>query len=843
MGYGTSVDVYAFGLCVLEMVTGRTPYCECNSVVAIYKRVLAGTLPENIRVLEYGWPEAFAFVLRCLTPLGEGTSASATVGSPVDASNADGGNPPMEGEGSVSRCDDAGGDVNQEEEGEDREEEEEGSAGTVSGSAASVQHGTASLSSCDGVAGAATLSSLFSVSMGEAARVPAAQPSAVSETAAMSGLARAAKPSKQRHASFPGPASRIRRSTAAELLLDPFLIACEDDSRTTTEHVRRLSEQQGFFCINSHDDPHRATQPQALQLGAELLASAQAAAALSFSAKREVAAPAATATAAVAELSSQLPAAEQVASNLLRAEGADREQLEQPSGPYGNEGAEAPSKVFGLEQRHEREGTREVQGVALSDSHTHTLRHTGSRRQRDLQHDSQPQKTPESQPRPPLPGGLVQGSDVSLASLADEVRSLRYLVAHSFSMLEWLVAQAPGGAQFLGEHAGVMRGAGAKQLHRPREQLRQMQDANARLAGLGGAGGGRARSNSDASLVTTSVGARMGNNSQGSSGSNGSRRVHGSSGGALIVEADGRTPFQRTGVRVTKGKSVKFAPHTEESWDAGTRSVQQVVVEAASASSGVPTISLAGINGGPPVAPPVLLSSPDSVDGAAAVEALIALLHQPRALEPESSEVFTDGAPGGGNDGGPVARASFNSALPRLHAHQEEQLRAALVARCALADARDQRNVLDAELAAARTAGESKQSAAATEFERSLSDITKSLEAIALKRRERGVADCAAAENGGGGEGEGAEECGSAPGTDARGSGRRERAEEELYTRKRELLLSRRADEERAAVDALAAACSAHAVGVAHCVSLEHEALATFNTRIAALKGERERES
>ena len=63
-GYSTSVDIYAFGLCLLEMVVGKTPYCECSNVVQIYKNVLSGILPENARVLEAGWPEAYAFLLR-----------------------------------------------------------------------------------------------------------------------------------------------------------------------------------------------------------------------------------------------------------------------------------------------------------------------------------------------------------------------------------------------------------------------------------------------------------------------------------------------------------------------------------------------------------------------------------------------------------------------------------------------------------------------------------------------------------------------------------------------------------------------------------------------------------
>jgi WNK lysine deficient protein kinase len=67
-GYSTSVDIYAFGLCLLEMVTGKTPYIECTTVIQIYKNVLAGILPENTRVLEHGWPEAYRFLLRCLLP-------------------------------------------------------------------------------------------------------------------------------------------------------------------------------------------------------------------------------------------------------------------------------------------------------------------------------------------------------------------------------------------------------------------------------------------------------------------------------------------------------------------------------------------------------------------------------------------------------------------------------------------------------------------------------------------------------------------------------------------------------------------------------------------------------
>lgn len=37
--YDESVDVYAFGMCLLEMVTGEYPYCECQFPAQIYRKV------------------------------------------------------------------------------------------------------------------------------------------------------------------------------------------------------------------------------------------------------------------------------------------------------------------------------------------------------------------------------------------------------------------------------------------------------------------------------------------------------------------------------------------------------------------------------------------------------------------------------------------------------------------------------------------------------------------------------------------------------------------------------------------------------------------------------------
>lgn len=45
-GYNEKVDVYAFGMCLLEMVTGEYPYSECKNPPQVYKKVMNGIKPE-----------------------------------------------------------------------------------------------------------------------------------------------------------------------------------------------------------------------------------------------------------------------------------------------------------------------------------------------------------------------------------------------------------------------------------------------------------------------------------------------------------------------------------------------------------------------------------------------------------------------------------------------------------------------------------------------------------------------------------------------------------------------------------------------------------------------------
>lgn len=39
--YNELVDIYSFGMCVLEMVTFEYPYSECNHPAQIYKKVVS----------------------------------------------------------------------------------------------------------------------------------------------------------------------------------------------------------------------------------------------------------------------------------------------------------------------------------------------------------------------------------------------------------------------------------------------------------------------------------------------------------------------------------------------------------------------------------------------------------------------------------------------------------------------------------------------------------------------------------------------------------------------------------------------------------------------------------
>ncbi|XP_050371339.1 probable serine/threonine-protein kinase WNK4 [Argentina anserina] len=62
--YNELVDVYSFGMCVLEMLTSEYPYGECINPAQIYKKVTSGKLPAAFyRIQDF---EAQRFVGKCL---------------------------------------------------------------------------------------------------------------------------------------------------------------------------------------------------------------------------------------------------------------------------------------------------------------------------------------------------------------------------------------------------------------------------------------------------------------------------------------------------------------------------------------------------------------------------------------------------------------------------------------------------------------------------------------------------------------------------------------------------------------------------------------------------------
>lgn len=62
--YGPSCDIYSFGMCVLEMVTLKTPYQECTNPLQIYKKVINGIKCEAFENLPEG--ELKSFIEKCI---------------------------------------------------------------------------------------------------------------------------------------------------------------------------------------------------------------------------------------------------------------------------------------------------------------------------------------------------------------------------------------------------------------------------------------------------------------------------------------------------------------------------------------------------------------------------------------------------------------------------------------------------------------------------------------------------------------------------------------------------------------------------------------------------------
>ncbi|KAL9257263.1 Serine/threonine-protein kinase WNK1-like protein [Drosera capensis] len=88
--YNQFVDIYAFGMCVLEMITSEYPYSECNHPAQIYKKVISGKKPDALYKVKD--PEVREFIEKCLADAPARLSAKELLCDPflqIDKSGSD----------------------------------------------------------------------------------------------------------------------------------------------------------------------------------------------------------------------------------------------------------------------------------------------------------------------------------------------------------------------------------------------------------------------------------------------------------------------------------------------------------------------------------------------------------------------------------------------------------------------------------------------------------------------------------------------------------------------------------------------------------------------------------
>ncbi|QCE14398.1 probable serine/threonine-protein kinase WNK3 isoform X2 [Vigna unguiculata] len=71
--YNELVDIYAFGMCLLELVTVEYPYVECANAAQIYKKVTSGIKPASLAKVTD--PDVKAFIEKCIANVSERLSA------------------------------------------------------------------------------------------------------------------------------------------------------------------------------------------------------------------------------------------------------------------------------------------------------------------------------------------------------------------------------------------------------------------------------------------------------------------------------------------------------------------------------------------------------------------------------------------------------------------------------------------------------------------------------------------------------------------------------------------------------------------------------------------------
>ncbi|KAL7158946.1 hypothetical protein ABFS83_02G177500 [Erythranthe nasuta] len=78
--YNELVDIYSFGLCLLEMVTLDYPYSECKNPAQIFRKVTSGIKPASLD--KVASLEVKAFIEKCLVPASQRLSAKQLLKDP-----------------------------------------------------------------------------------------------------------------------------------------------------------------------------------------------------------------------------------------------------------------------------------------------------------------------------------------------------------------------------------------------------------------------------------------------------------------------------------------------------------------------------------------------------------------------------------------------------------------------------------------------------------------------------------------------------------------------------------------------------------------------------------------
>ncbi|XP_057804256.1 probable serine/threonine-protein kinase WNK3 isoform X1 [Salvia miltiorrhiza] len=85
--YNELVDIYAFGMCLLELVTLEYPYIECANAAQIYKKVTAGIKPASL--VKVKDPDVRIFIEKCIAKVSDRMSAKQLLMDPFLLSDDD----------------------------------------------------------------------------------------------------------------------------------------------------------------------------------------------------------------------------------------------------------------------------------------------------------------------------------------------------------------------------------------------------------------------------------------------------------------------------------------------------------------------------------------------------------------------------------------------------------------------------------------------------------------------------------------------------------------------------------------------------------------------------------